>query len=134
MNSKRGRTAVYLAIGVAAALAAALSGCVSTQLPPDANELPARKLVQLAQEAADKSNYALAIQYYQVVRDRADDVERSLWAAYEIAFLHHKMGDDETAIALFDELIRDYEERNDPELPQGPRILAQKVRDRLSSP
>ena len=136
MNTRRSRTPFLALTPLVLALAAcagALLGCASTQLPSEAAELSAPKLVQRAQEAADKGNYLLAIEYYRAVQERfPDEVERSLWAAYEIAFLNHKMGRDEEAIALFDELLREYETRGDADLPQGPRSLAQKVRDRIA--
>jgi len=59
-----------------------------------------------------------------------DETERVLWAKYEIAFLFHKMGKDKLAIEGFDALIAEYE-AGPPDLPQGPRILAEKVKARL---
>lgn len=112
-------------------LAVAVS-CSTSPAPQDVATLSAAKLAQAAQGAADKGGYQLAIEYYKAIRDRfPEEVEGGLWASYEIAFLTHKMGKDEEAIALFDELIGSYAARNDPALPQGPLILAKKVRQNL---
>jgi outer membrane protein assembly factor BamD (BamD/ComL family) len=113
-------------------LLALLGSCRSTPAPVDVSSLSAPKLVQAAQGEADKGNYRLALDYYRALRDRfPDQTERVLWASYEIAFLTHKMGEDAEAIRLFDELIQDYAARNDPQLPQGPLVLARKVRENL---
>jgi outer membrane protein assembly factor BamD (BamD/ComL family) len=115
-----------------AALLAALGSCRSAPAPQDVATLSAPKLVQAAQGAADKGNYALALEYYRAVRDRfPGETERFLWASYEIAFINHKMGNDEEAIRLLDELVKSYADRNDPALPQGPLVLARKVQANL---
>lgn len=114
------------------ALLAALGSCTSAPAAQDAATLSPPKLVQAAQGAADKGNYALALEYYRALRDRfPEETERVLWASYEIAFLSHKMGDDDEAIRLMTELVQTYADRNDPTLPQGPLVLAQKVRANL---
>ena len=111
------------------AVAVLLGACAGTPAPVRTDGLSASKLVQLAQSAADKGNYSLAMEYHQAVRDRfPDDKERSLWSSYEIAFLYHKMGQDEEAVRLLDALIQSYVDGNDPGLPQGPRVLAEKVK------
>jgi hypothetical protein len=113
-------------------LFAALASCRTTPLPQDLATLSAPKLAQAAQSAADKGSYQLAIEYYKAVRDRfPEEIQRGLWASYEIAFLTHKTGKNEEAILLFDELIQSYVDRNDAKLPQGPLILAKKVRANL---
>ena len=71
--------------------------------------------------------------YYETFLDKyPDDVSRGLWASYEVAFLHHKMGEDDRAIELFDELIARYENApEDSDWPQGPLILAAKVKKNI---
>jgi outer membrane protein assembly factor BamD (BamD/ComL family) len=122
-----------LAILVAGAgLVAVLGSCTSAPAPHDTGTLSAPKLVQAAQNAADKGNYQLAQAYYQALRDRfPEDTERALWASYEIAFLQHKMGNDDEAVRLLDELIQSYAGKDDPNYPQGPRIMAEKVKANL---
>ncbi len=87
---------------------------------------------QKAQEASDNGKYSLALQYYRTFqRVYPDELERNLWASYEIAFLYHKMGQDETALELFDELIKLYAAEESDTFPQGPKILAEKVKARI---
>ena len=85
------------ALLVAAAL---LTGCVTTS-PELAEGLSPAEYFQRAQEATAQHDYGLAMRWYAAFRERfADDpspqeMVRLLWAEYEVAFLYHKMGDDE---------------------------------------
>ncbi|MBN1837285.1 MAG: hypothetical protein JW820_15630 [Spirochaetales bacterium] len=126
-----------LKLPLAAALAAVGLMCLlfawgCSTVPETIEEgLSPAEFFQRAQEASDNGWYAAAQKYYTVFLERyPEQTERVLWAKYEIAFLHHKMGDDELAIEGFEALLREYE-LGPPELPQGPRILAEKVKARL---
>src|SRR5512137_1829298 len=80
-------------------------GCKSTP-PPIEQELSPTGFFQKAQEASDANKYALAIKYYEAFLSKyPDERDRGVWARYEIALLKHKMGDDATAVRLFDELL-----------------------------
>jgi outer membrane protein assembly factor BamD (BamD/ComL family) len=117
--------AVLLAMGL-------LWGCKSTP-PPIEQDLSPTGFFQKAQEASDAGKYALAIKYYEAFLSKyPDEQERILWARYEIALLHHKMGDDATALRLFDELLALYA-TDSANLPQGPRILAAKLKAKIQS-
>lgn len=133
MKSARG----LLRGGIAAvgmAFLAALVSCRTTKPPQDTAGLSAPRLVQFAQAAADAEDYELAVSYYKTLQERfPEDTEHRLWASYEIAFLQHKMGDDDEAVRLFDELIASYESSADAKTPQGPRILAEKVKANILS-
>ena len=65
--------------------------------------------------------------------DLRNNLEKNLWASYEIAFLHHKMGDDQKAIELFDKLIAKYNSTKAKNWPVAPKILAQKVKEEIIS-
>ena len=122
-----------LALGLAV-LVAGLSviGCASTDLPPDYTELSAARLVQRAQEAADRDNYGLAVNYYLALQERYPaETERVLWASYEIAFLHYKMKQYEEAVTLFDELLARYQGDEGSAFPRGPAVLAEKMRNKI---
>ncbi len=95
-------------------------------------DLSAAESFQRAQDAADGGDYALAIRYYTTFRENnPNNRERDVWALYEIAFNYHKMGKNATAITFLDQLLQQYE--GDPgDLPAAPRILAQKLKDRLA--
>ena len=105
-------------------------GCQSVPetIPED---LTPAEFFQSAQEASDSGWYETAQKYYQVFLERyPEETERVLWAKYEIAFLYHKMGKNDLAVEGFDALIQEYE-LGPPELPQGPRILAEKVKAKI---
>jgi outer membrane protein assembly factor BamD (BamD/ComL family) len=110
-----------------------LGGCRSApaDIPPD---LSPADFFQKAQEASDSGKYPLALKYYQAFQERyPDERERGLWARYEIALLHSKMGQEETALTLIDELLALYSAEDAAALPQGPRILAEKIKARLEA-
>ena len=109
-----------------------LAGCV-TASPELAEGLTPAEYFQRAQEATAHHDYGLAMRWYAAFRERfADDpspqeMVRLLWAEYEIAFLYHKMGDDETALRLLRALVRSYEQPGAADYPAGPRVLALRV-------
>ena len=106
---------------------AALASCASAP-PVDLTGLTPAEVFQRAQDASDAADYSRALAWYQAyLTTYPDDPERSPWAQYEIAFLHHKMGDDAGAVKLFDELIARYQSGGEG-LPPAPLVLAQKVK------
>jgi len=124
----------FLLLLLAALLAAAvLAGCKSTPVIVEPGLSPA-DLFQKAQEASDAGKYGAALSYYQAFQERyPDERDRNLWARYEIALLHHKMGDDPTALALFEELIALYTPETEKEYPAAPRILAEKLKAKITA-
>jgi len=87
---------------------------------------------QRAQEKADFGDYAGALAYYRKFKEVfPNNLEKNVWASYEIAFLYHKMGDDKKALELFDELIALYTQDKSGVLPKAPKILAEKVKDNI---
>jgi len=112
---------------------ALLAGCRST-VDPLAQDLTPDQYFQRAIEASDKDNYRLAMRYYEAFLVKfAADVERSIWASYEVAVLHHKLGNDDKAVELLDQLLARYEAGTEgsPQLPPGPRVLAEKVKNNI---
>jgi len=108
-----------------------LLSCQTTvkEIPPN---LSPAELFQKAQDASEKGNYTLSMEYYETFQKRyPDNLEKNLWASYEIAFLYHKMGKDKTAVKLFNELLNKYATQGKKDWPEAPKILAQKVRDEL---
>jgi outer membrane protein assembly factor BamD (BamD/ComL family) len=121
------RLAALLALSVAALAA---SGCRTT-VDPLEQDLAPDQYFQRAIEASDRDNYRLAMRYYEAFKARyADDVDRNVWADYEIAVIHHKLGQDDRAIELFDALLAKYEQHSEDAkpLPAAPRVLAEKVK------
>jgi outer membrane protein assembly factor BamD (BamD/ComL family) len=92
-------------------------------------DLTPAELFQLAQEEViERNNYKAAMVYYQTFLQRyPDDIQGQVIAEYEIAFLYHKLGEDETAIRLFEALLEKYEEPDADVLPQWPEVLSRKV-------
>lgn len=84
--------------------------------------------MQRAQNAMEVKNFELALNYYNIVKEKyPDDMEKFVWASYKIAFIYHKMKDDEKALILFNELLELYETDIDNSYPQNPKILALNV-------
>lgn len=110
---------------------AALAGCKSAPVViPD--DLSPAETFQRAQDASDRGDYLLAIRYYTTFQDQHPEMkDRLIWASYEIAFAYHKMGKNAQALPLLDDLLKEYDTATDS-LPSAPRILAQKLRDRLA--
>ena len=113
------------------AAAILLAGCASQPLVIPEN-LTAGEIFQHAQDAVEKGNYDLGISYYSLFKEKhPEDSQRGAWASYEIAFLYHKMGKDEKALSLIEELLSLYS-ADKGALPAAPRILAVKLKTRLS--
>ena len=111
----------------------ALAACKTTSvvIAPD---LSPADLFQKAQEATDAGKYELALRYYKTFQERyPDELERNLWARYEIALLRHKQGDDQAAVQLLDDLLALYSGEEAKDLPPGPRILAEKIKAKITS-
>lgn len=124
------RLTALLALSVAALAAL---GCRTT-VDPLEQELTPDQYFQRAIEASDRDNYSLAMRYYEAFQTKhPDDFQRNIWASYEIAFLHHKLGNDDKCIEMIDALLAKYESRGEgaPALPAAPRVLAQKVKSNI---
>jgi outer membrane protein assembly factor BamD (BamD/ComL family) len=109
-----------------------LAGC-RTSIDSIEQDLTPEQYFQKAIEATDNNNFRLAMAYYQSFLEKyPDDLARNLWASYEVAFLHYKMGNESRALELFDELIARYEEADEEAgWPQGPLVLAVKVKGNI---
>jgi outer membrane protein assembly factor BamD (BamD/ComL family) len=128
----RHKSIIILSFALTLLALGALGGCKSSPPPLDQNLSPTG-FFQKAQEASDAGKYALATRYYEAFLIKyPDERDRGLWARYEIALLKHKMGDDTAALSLFDELIAMYA-GGPPDLPQGPKILAEKLKAKIES-
>jgi len=127
------RRAATVLIGAAfAAALTLLSSCASgpVQIPPG---LSAVEIFQRAQDASDRGDYPLAIRYYSLIAtDYPEDLNHLTWASYEIAFLYHKMGRNDIALARINELLDKYATEGD-KLPPAPRVLVVKLKARLEA-
>mgnify|MGYP006304318811 FL=1 len=94
-----------------AAVVVLFVACESVPEPAEIpQDLSTQEYFQTAQEAVDQRHYETALVYYRTFLDRyPDDTENRIAARYEIAFLHYKMEDYDTAKRLFEELLARYE-------------------------
>ena len=113
-----------------AAVASLLLVCSS--VPDEIEEgLTPMEYFQRAQEASDTGRYALSMAYYEKFQEQyPEERDRNVWAEYEIALLYHKMGKNQVALERFEALLERYES-GEPDLPEGPQILAEKVKARI---
>jgi len=87
---------------------------------------------QKAQDASDRGNFPLALKYYYKFKETfPNNLEKNVWASYEIAFLQHKMGNDEKALELFDEIISLYTQDKSSVLPKAVLTLAESVKKKI---
>ena len=113
-----------------------LASCASSPADLTGPIAPA-EYFQHGQEATAGGDYRGAMAWYETFRthyaeDPTPEVQKLLlWAEYEVAFLHHKMGDDRTAVRLLRELIARYEAPEAAAYPPAPRTLALRVIEEL---
>ncbi len=110
---------------------AILFGCrtVPTDIPTD---LSPQELFQLAQEQADRGNYAAAEVYYQTVLDRfPNDPQQIGSARYNVGLMQYRDGRLEAAEATLEELLQIYGADEIPGLPAWPEVLAQIILEEI---
>jgi outer membrane protein assembly factor BamD (BamD/ComL family) len=107
-----------------------LASC-ATRGPVSVQGLTPAEIFQRAQDATDQGSYARALQYYTLfLQAFPDDKQHGVWARYEIAFLYHRMGQNDKAVASFNDLLALYATPDDS-LPPAPRVLAEKLKAQL---
>jgi outer membrane protein assembly factor BamD (BamD/ComL family) len=118
---------IFLAVAMATIIGAGLASCAGAPKSiPDT--LSAQELIQRAQEASDKDNYAAATAYYQALLDRyGTDASSVCIGEYELSFIAYKQGRYEEAQKGFEKLLDRYSAPGGNDLPQAYKILAQKV-------
>ena len=111
----------------------AIIACQSTPefIPED---LQPREYFQLAQEAVvEREDYDTALFYYQTFLERfPDDIQRTVEAEYEIAFIRYKQNDP-SAGQLFADLLARYDAEGAELLPGWPKILAEKLAETIAA-
>jgi outer membrane protein assembly factor BamD (BamD/ComL family) len=127
---KSGKAFLFAMLSTVAFLV--LWGC-ATQPPAIPDGLSVTEIFQRAQDAADKGDFPLALTYYSLTaKSYPDDTAHIVWASYEIAFLYHKMGKNDTALSLVNDLLDRYAKEG-AALPTSVRVLAEKLKTRLSA-
>jgi len=91
-------------------------------------DLSPAELIQRAQEASDRNQYNVALQYYQALRDRnSNNIDLVITAKYEIAFIHYKQKQYEQAREEFNAVLEYYNGPDEVLLPQQFKRLSQIV-------
>ena len=94
--------------------------------------LTTMELIQLAQEASDRNRLNTALQYYETILERfPHDIDSVCAAEYEIAFIHYKQRNYESAREGFNNLLERYNVPDGALLPQQFRILSNIVLERI---
>jgi outer membrane protein assembly factor BamD (BamD/ComL family) len=111
-------------------VAVLLNACASGPVEIPEN-LSAAELVQRGQEAADRTRYALSLQYYQAILERfPEDINTAgdiCAAEYEIAFIHYKQKLYQEAKTEFTSLLARYDSPDEELLPAKFKILSRKI-------
>ncbi|WP_041398274.1 hypothetical protein [Spirochaeta africana] len=105
-------------------------GCqtVPSDIPED---LTPMEYFQRGQDEVDRRNFRGGLAYYETFLERyPDDIENGVVAEYWVAFIHHKMGERETAIAGFTELLAQEDELQG-RVPEWPFILSRRVLEEM---
>lgn len=117
----------FLLILIAVAGASCQTG--PTVIPED---LTPEELFQQAQEASSLRRYDEALEYYQAFFERfPEDLQNGIEAEYETAFLYYKKGRLEESETRFNALLKKYEGPESQLLPKWPRVLAEKVLQKI---
>ena len=119
-------------LGIVLSAVAILLACQTAppEIPQDASQA---ELIQSAQEAADQEHWDAALAYYNAIVDRfPQDRAATATARYEIAFIHYRLGDLETAKAGFEQLLAMYEFEAEA-LPAWPQVLWKKIMSEIDA-
>ena len=107
-----------------------LSACATTVKIGE--DLSPAELIQRAQEASDRNQYNVALQYYGALRERYNDnIDLVITADYEIAFIHYKQQYYSQARREFNSLLEYYNTPDEQLLPQQFKVLANIVLQRI---
>ena len=115
-------------------VALCILGACQTTSADIAEDLSPMEMFQLGQEAVNDDQLQRGLAYYETFLERYPaDAENGVIAEYWAAFIHHKMGDDATAIERFN-LLLDQEASLAGRVPDWPFILAKRVLEELGAP
>jgi len=100
------------------------SACATTEVIISEDLSPA-ELIQRAQEASDRNNYRVALQYYEALHDRyRHNIDLVITAEYEIAFIHYKQKRYQQSREGLTALLEYYNTPDEALLPQQFKVLA----------
>jgi outer membrane protein assembly factor BamD (BamD/ComL family) len=109
------------------------AGCASGPSTVSDTITPA-ELVQRAQEASDKNHYKNAQAYYELILERfPSNIDMVCTAEYEIAFIHYKRKQYDTARTELNELLIRYDTPDGELLPPQFKRLATIVLEQIAA-
>ncbi len=112
----------YIAFALLVALAVS---CISTGPIEIPDDLTTAELIQRGQEASDRYNYNVSIQYYEAVIERFPyDIDSVIAAGYEIGFIHYKQKDYVQAKKELNQVLAHYNISDQDLLPAKYKILS----------
>lgn len=92
------------------------------------------EMFQQAQEASDQGRYEQSLAYYEeFIRRYPDNQGPIVEAEYEIAFLAYKQNRLPEARQQFESILERYEADDANALPAWPRILSEKLIERIDT-
>ena len=111
-------------------VAAVFFSCQTTDVEIPENLTPGEFFQEAQTASSEYGNYNKALVYYNTFIERyPDETLLIIEAEYEIALLYYKLGDDETAVKLFNGLLEKYDGPEAAILPAWPKVLSQKMID-----
>lgn len=108
-----------------------LSACQSVPetVPEDLSQ---QQFFQAAQEFVDEENYPAALFYLEEFAVRYPDDQYNLIAAdYQVALIHYKQGELETAEAEFSDIISRFETAEPDQYPAWVEVLSKKLLEKV---
>jgi len=115
--------AAFVGLACLAVASLAVSCYTGPIVVPDG--LTPAELIQRGQEASDKNRYSHSLQYYAAVIERFPfDIDSTLAAEYEIAFIHYKQKNYELSKTELNDLIDRYNVTDEELLPAQFKILS----------
>jgi len=119
----------YIAFALLTAVAVS---CVSSGQVEIPDNLTTAELIQRGQEASDRYNYNVSIQYYEAIIERFPyDIDSVIAAEYEIGFIHYKQKNYIQARKELDQVLAHYNIPDQELLPPQFKILAYIVLEKI---
>lgn len=108
------------------------AGCKSGPKDIETDLTPPEYFQRAQQAVIERTDYDTALAYYKLVLEQfPNDRQNGVIAKYEIAFIHYKEGDYDTAREGFEEILSIYEQENTGRLPPWPPVLSQKLLEKM---
>ena len=111
------------------AILLSLSACASTVVVGE--DMSSAEIIQRAQEAMDRNQYNIAIQYYEALHERNRSNDLVITAEYHIAFIYYKQKKYDQAREGMNNVLAYYNTPDEVLLPQHLKRLASIILERI---